>query len=136
MTKNYTKKFIDHLKKYGKKAKEWEKTAKRENVKNFEKSLTKMFSTANVPVRYVTFTVNGVKLQRYYYNSLLSFTNLMMWPHFRVDANGNCFLEMWSSDLGSFRVTSGKTIESTATSGTGLLGAKVVGHATSKEVTT
>lgn len=141
MTKKQVKKFIETLKTFSKKAVEWKETAERENVKNFEKNLGKgitMKSMGYTEYRVVSFVIDGKELSRVSYNSMMSSNLLAMIPVFYVDGNGECYVTMREGDLGEFRITDGKTYESTTTAGNGgLFGTPtVVGHSSSKEITT
>lgn len=141
MTKKQVKKFIEILKKFSQKAKEWENTAKREDVRNFEKNLGKGLTTTGLgytEFRAVSFAVDGKELRRVSYNGMMSSSYFAMMPVFYVDKNGECYLSMKGFDLGEFRITDGKTYESTTTAGNGgLFGTPtVVGHSSSKEITT
>ena len=63
---------------------------------------------------------------------------LFIWgPIFNVDTNGDCYVIYEGNGLGTFRVSTGKTYESTTTVGTpGLFGVvpRASGHSTSQEL--
>lgn len=130
-------KLVGFMEKYGKKAKEWARTAKREGVKDYEKNL--YGTTAMSPfvdAERVGFVVGGESYTKDYSNTFMSQdTQTLGYPVFVVNGEGDCFMYL-ASGVNTLKVSTGRSVQTTTTvnSSTLLNPQTAVGHSTSQEM--
>ena len=102
--------FMKYVKKFQPKLENWAETAKRENVSKYKKDLDKAFFAD-----YISFEVDGLKLDRVLYHSGWH-SHCLLWLYFTVDSQRVPYFELRTlHELSPIRLTDGKTTETTTT---------------------
>ena len=137
LKKKPLEKLVGFMEKYGKKAKEWALTAQREGVKDYDKQLYgTMALTPYVDAERIGYVVGGERFTKDYSNTAMSMdTQTLGYPQFVVNSEGECFMYL-SSSVGTLKVATGKSVQTTTTVNTGTLlnPHTSVGHSTSREM--